>query len=349
MLYKNIQIFNAAELFENADGSIAWRRVPNAVFQDMEAGGAEEVAHNVTGVELRFVIKGESVKLVMSADEEKDSDFAAFHVYYGGIQGGWSDHELHKHIPGTPHTFEIKRPANLVKLQKMTELSGHDWDPEVVRVIFDRGRVFLHDVIGEVEPPTPAQCPKKTLLCYGSSITHGSNSIDMSHAWASVLGYNLNVDVRNLGMAGSCCMEPAMVDYIASLGEQGKWDMAVLELGINVLSWEEEKILERVHNTLSQIAGRNPEKPIFVVSPFYYGNEDLLGSTHGQKWRKLIAQVVEDRKDPNVTYINGREVLDHIRYMSADEIHPNIYGQEHIARVMTEKIRSALKTAESQP
>jgi len=205
-------------------------------------------------------------------------------------------------------------------------------------VIFDRGRVFLHDVIGEVEPPKPEQCPKKTLLCYGSSITHGSNSIDASHTWASVLGYNLNVDVRNLGMAGSCCMEPEMVDYIAALGEQGKWDMAVLELGINVLGWEEDKIRERVENTLTQIAGRNPEKPIFVVSPFYYGNEDLRGCTRGGKWRRLLAQIIEKRKDPNVTYINGLEALDHIRYMTADEIHPNIYGHQRIADVLTAKL-----------
>lgn len=338
MLYKNIEIFNAAQLTQQEDGSISWLRVPENVYHAMESGSAGEVGRNVTGVELRFVIKGESVKLVMSADEVTDSDVCTFHVYYGGIQGGWADHELHKHIPGTPQTFEIKRPANMENLRKMTGLSGHDWDPEVVRVIFDRGRVFLHDVIGDVEPPKPEQCPRKTLLCYGSSITHGSNSVDASHAWASVLGYNLNMDVRNMGMAGSCCMEPSMVDYIASEGEAGKWDMAVLELGINVLAWEEDKILERVNNTLAQIAGRNPEKPVYVVSPFYYGNEDLRGSTHGQKWRRLIAQIVADRKDPNVTCINGLEVLDHIRYMSADEIHPNIYGHECIARVLTEKI-----------
>lgn len=343
MLYKNIEIFNAAQLTCQEDGSVSWLRVPENVYQAMESGNAGEVGRNVTGVELRFVIEGDSVKLVMSADEVTDSDVCTFHVYYGGIQGGWADHEVHKHIPGTPKTFEIKRPANMSNLRKMTEMSGHDWDPEVVRVIFDRGRVFLHDVIGEVEPPKPAQCPKKTLLCYGSSITHGSNSIDMSHAWASVLGYNLNMDVRNLGMAGSCCMEPAMVDYIASQGELGKWDVAVLELGINVLSWEEEKILQRVDNTLAQIAGRNPEKPIFVVSPFYYGNEDLRGNTNGQKWRRLIAQIVESRKDPNVTYINGLDVLDHIRYMSADEIHPNIYGQERIAQVLTQKLSAAMK------
>ena len=31
-----------------------------------------------------------------------------------------------------------------------------------------------------------------------------------------------------------------------------------------------------------------------------------------------------------------------MRYMSADEVHPNIYGAQRIADVMTEKIRAVL-------
>ena len=98
--------------------------------------------------------------------------------------------------------------------------------------------VTIHDIIGDIETPKANQCPKSTLLSYGSSITHGSNAIDTSHTWVSLLAHNLNMDARNLGMAGSCAMEPEMVDYIASQGEKGHWDLATLELGINVLSWE---------------------------------------------------------------------------------------------------------------
>ena len=340
MLYKNIEIYNAQELVENSDGSVTWLRVPAQAAPMLEAPCAQERIRNTTGVELRFVIRGESAKLVMSAPE--DEDFCTFHVYYGGVQGGWEDHEVHKHITAQPQIFEIKKPANMKNLQRMTAAAGWDWDPQVVRIIFDRGKVHIHDVIGDIEPPKASQCPKKTLLCYGSSITHGSNSIDMSHAWASVLGYNLNMDVRNLGMAGSCYMEPAMADYLAAEGERGKWDVAVLELGINVLGWEEDKIRTRVDNILQQVAGRNPEKPVFVVSPFYYGGEDLRDSDAGNKWRRLIQEVVQRRGDANVTYINGLEVLDHIRYMSADEIHPNIYGQQRIAEVLTQKLMQAL-------
>ena len=343
MIYKNIEIHNVAELIEFEDGSVSWRRVPEDVYNQMEAANAEIVAHGSTGVELRFIIRGESATIRMSTLKNNPKSFSTFHVYRGGIQGGYEDHEVHCHVTGEIQDFEIKKSTNIDKLKTMTERIGHDWDPEVVRVIFDRGRYRIYDIIGDVVPPSREQCPKKTLLSYGSSITHGSNSIDASHSWVSVLAHNLNVDARNLGMAGSCAMEPAMAEYIATEGENGNWDLATLELGINVLHWDNEKAGARVENIIRQVAGRNQDKPVFVISPFYHCGDDFTQSGNGDRWRKLIKEIVEKLAYKNVTYINGFDVLDHMRYMSADEVHPNIYGVQRIADVMTEKIRTVLE------
>ncbi len=343
MIYKNIEIHNVADLIEFEDGSVSWRRIPLDVYNQMEADGKEHVAHNATGVELRFVIKGESATIRMSTLKNDPKSFSTFHVYRGGIQGGYEDHEIHRHVTGEIQDFEIKRSANMDRLKSMTERIGHEWDPEVVRVIFDRGRYRIYDIIGDVVPPTPEQCPKKTLLSYGSSITHGSNSIDASHAWVSVLAHNLNIDARNLGMAGSCAMEPALAEYIAAEGEKGNWDLATLELGINVLHWNNEKAGSRVENIIRQVAGRNPDKPVFVISPFYHCGDDFAQSGNGNRWRALIEKIVKKLDYKNVTYINGLDVLDHMAYMSADEVHPNIYGVQRIADIMTKKIRSVIE------
>ena len=343
MIYKNIEIHNAAELIENGDGSVSWKRVPNEVHKALEGKLADKIVWYATGGELRFVIRGENAVIRMSAKDASPGSFYTFHVFRGGIQGGWRDHEIHCHVTDQVQDFVIERSKNIPHLKEISEKMGTEWDPEVVRVIFDRGSYKLFDVIGDVVPPTPEQKPKKTLLCYGSSITHGSNSIDQSHSWPSLLGHNLNMDVRNLGMAGSCALEPDMVYYIASEGERGAWDAATLELGINVLSWGEEKITERVENILRQVAGRNPEKPIFVISPFYHCGDDYDPEDRARKWRRMIGEIVEQTKYPNVTYINGFEILDHPRYMSADEVHPNIYGVQRIADLLTEKIRGILE------
>lgn len=341
MIWKNIEIFNAEELVPFEDGSVTWLRIPRKAYENLETSMGKSMAENNTGVELRFVLKGESVKIVMSSLHGEKS-FNTFHVYRGGLQGTWEDHEIHCHVTPTPEEFEIKPSARSKDQKVVHEMLKLDWDAEVIRVIFDRGKIRLHDVIGDVEPPKASQTPKNTLLCYGSSITHGSNSIDASHSWPAMLAHNLNMDCRNLGFAGSCALEPEVVEYIAAMGEQGKWQVANLELGINVLEWEEEKIYSRLENILDQVAGRNRDKHVFVISPFFYFDEVYKNCTGGAKWRRIIEEVINRRKDPNVTYINGLDILGDVSGMSGDLIHPSIYGVQQIADRLTEVYKKTL-------
>ena len=325
MIYKNIEIHNIAKLINNSDGSVSWLRIPQNVYNSLEiTEQGRSMAENSTGVEMRFVIKGDKAVIRMSGS-------GCFHVYRGGVQGSWFDHESDKAISNAPHDFVIEHTENKERLRIINEKSGYKWDSEVIRVIFDRGKIKLYDIIGDVEPPQKEQCPEKTMLCYGSSITHGSNALNMSHSWVSLLAHNLNMDAWNLGMAGSCALEPEFAEYIASEGEKGNWDIAILELGINVLGWDEQKIIDRSTNIICQVAGRNPNKKVYVISPFYFCGEDLDHNCDGDKWRRLLKQVTDDLAYPNVTYINGLDIIADMSYMSADEVHPNIYGMARIA------------------
>lgn len=341
MIYKNVDIYNVAEILHNEDGSISWSRVPEFVYNGLESDLGKRMTRLCTGVELRFVLKGDKAVIRMCTT----GGGGVFHVFRGGIQGGSSDHEGHKVVTTQVEDFVIEKSPRLDKLKIMSQKSNLDWDSEVVRVIFDRGFFKIFDITGDIEVPRREQCPKRTLMCYGSSITHGSNSLDMSHAWTSVLAHNLRMDVRNLGMAGSCAMEPEMIEYIASEGEKGHWDAATLELGINVVSWEEEKILARVRNTICQIAGRNIDKPVVVISPFYYCEDDFESHGYAERWRKLVGQVVEQLQYPNVTYVNGRDVIGDMSYISADCVHPNIHGVQKIAEYLTAHMQKILHRA----
>lgn len=330
MIYKNVEIHNIEELIENQDGSVSWLRVPKNVYDDLEiTEQGQRMARGSTGVELRFVLKGDKAAIRMAANGGR------FHVYRGGVQGCWFDHETNKILSDEPQDFVIERIEHPERLKAINKGSGYDWDSEVIRVIFDQGNIRIYDISGDIEPPRKEQCPSKTLLCYGSSITHGSNALDRSSSWVSVLAHNLNMDAWNLGMAGSCALEPEFAEYIASEGEKCRWDTAILELGINVLGWDEDKILARARNMIEQVAGRNMDKRVFVISPFYYCMEDLDNNRDGEKWRRLLKQVTNELNYQNVTYINGMDILDNMSYMSADEVHPNIYGVAQIAERMT--------------
>lgn len=341
MIYKNILFHNVAEIINNDDGSISWKRVPTSVHNEMEAKGANSVVYNSTGVELRFVLKGKSAILRMSKYEKNDVS-SCFHIYRGAIQGGWTDHEIGKIIHDEPKDFLIERSSNIENLKVISQKCKYNWDPEVIRIIFDRGRYKIYNIIGDIEPPKYEQCPKKTILAYGSSITHGSNSIDMSHSWVSILAHNLNMDQRNLGMAGSCALEPKMAEYIANEGKNGKWDIACFEFGINVLGWNNEKIAKRVTNFVTQTAVKNPLKPIFVISPFCHCGEFLSEDKNAEKWRVITEKCIKEMNFSNVFYINGFDILDDMCYISADEVHPNIYGVQRIAEKMTQIINDCL-------
>lgn len=61
MIYKNAELFNVGEIINNDDGSITWLRIPQKVYDSLETEDqGRRMAKGATGVELRFVLKGES-------------------------------------------------------------------------------------------------------------------------------------------------------------------------------------------------------------------------------------------------------------------------------------------------
>lgn len=333
MIYKNVELHNVEQIINNDDGSISWCRVPSNVYEKLEWG--QRTALGSTGVEIRFKMNCDKAVLRMSVTAGE----GCFHIYRGSIQGGWEDHEVHKTVSAVPEDFVIERSKNPDGLKLMSEKQGSEWNSEVIRIIFDRGQFKIYDIIGNIEPPKKEDCPSKTLMCYGSSITHGSNSIDASHSFAAVVAHNIKYDLKNKGMAGSCCMEPSFADYIAEEGVNNNWDILTLELGINVLGWEEDKFRERVSGITEKVAGANPDKPIFVISPFFHCGELFDKNDRAPLWRKIIGETVMQYGYKNVVYINGLDLLGEPENISADFVHPNIYGVAQIAARLTEIVK----------
>lgn len=343
MIFKNAELFNVEELIEREDGGFTWLRIPKKAYDSLDNDFGRRVSADSTGVEIRFKQNCDKVVLRMATTGGQ----GRFHIFRGNVQGGWQDHEVDKIITEEPHDFVIERPENPNRLKDICEKSGGEWSSEVTRVIFDIGGIVLYDIIGDVEPPKKEDCPRKTLMCHGSSITHGSNSIDMSHSWPSLLGHSIGYDVLNKGMSGSCHMEREYVDYIAQAGKDGVWDALTLELGINVIFWEDEKIYERATYAVSHIAAENPDKPIFVISPFYHCGDDYpeFDETSGAKrWRKALREITDKLNLPNVTYIDGLDILNGAEFMSADFVHPNIYGVAQIADRLTKIVKPIVES-----
>ena len=334
MIYKNMEIFNAAALVPGEHGGVTWLRYPSEVCEAFERDGARVQAGNATGVELRFVMLSDKVTLKI-----RSTGIGHFHIFRGGLQGGWYDHEGKTTSPdGREIVIERKSQALIDRMHKDYSLP---WNPCLIRILFDRGRFEIIDVEGEVLPPAPEDTPKKTILFYGSSITHGSNALNDSNTWTSWVAHALSMDKLNKGLAGSCRMEDSTVSYLGELGKAGAWDVAVLELGINVLDFDATLRRTRVENTLRRIAAENPEKPIFVISPFYC-DEDYEGGSRAVAFRETIREVIEALGYANVTYIPGDAILPDMRGISTDGVHPSVYGIAAIAEGLLARMRPVL-------
>ena len=57
----------------------------------------------------------------------------------------------------------------------------------------------------------------------------------------------------------------------------------------------------------------------------------------------MIEKAVDKFNYRNVTYINGLDLLGDMSLISADEVHPNIYGVSQIAKKLEVKIREKIK------
>lgn len=98
MIYKNVELHNVAELIENSSHGVSFRRVPKSVQDAMEMN--KEICECATGVELRFVMKSDTVKIKL---KKKDGKLSTVNVFRGAILASWD--ELEKVV--TPDGTEI--------------------------------------------------------------------------------------------------------------------------------------------------------------------------------------------------------------------------------------------------
>lgn len=333
MIYQNIELFNVSELTSDGHGGLLMHRFPLSVEEAFGDQGKRMNIH-MTGVEFRFRANG-PVKLRLKMADP--SIVGTLYVYQGSILRDWAN-AIHRIYGDRITEIVINPPENPEKVRSLQQEGDFPFSHELTRLVFNSGRAILYDIEGDCEPPHPEDTPKRTYLAYGSSITHGSSALIAPYTYPFVTAENLDMDLRNLGMAGSCHMEPEVADHIAEMGRRGEWDVATLCMGINVASWELPKIEERVDYMIRTIADANPEKHVFCISPMFSGI-DINGENKLNVWREAIDRLVAAHHSPFVHYVNGLSLLDSARGLSADRVHPSPRGARQIAANLTAEMR----------
>ena len=222
--------------------------------------------------------------------------------------------------------------------------------PRVVRVVLFRGVFRLHDIAGDVRPPTAAELPDLTMLSYGTSITHGSAASAFHLTYVAQTAWRLGVDLVNLGVGGACLCEPAFGEYI---GGRRDWDVATLALSVNMVNrgFPVEQFTERVSYLVQQVAAGDPSRPVFCITIYpYHGDwsrRTVEVPAAPEAYRLALERIVQDLRAggtvPRLELIPGPALLTDIGGLTIDLIHPGDHAMIEMGERLAARLRPAVE------
>jgi len=327
MIFKNAELYNVCELLKNPEGQgYLMNRIPESVRQKL-GKGAQRRALFSPGCEIRFVLKSGDAKITLMRCPGGDVQPTGIaEIYHGCFQGSY---KITPFVIGNQlETVIIKKPENLEMMERVTREYNLPFDPNVFRIMlpYDWMNILI-DIEGDITPPTAEQVPKKKILCYGSSITHGGSGVHPGEGYAAKLAQLLGFDLINMGFAGNATMDAAMADYIA----EREWDVATIEMGINVIdSWDADLFKKRVDYFVERIASGNPDK-LIICTDLYTNSHDYDRNPKVDVFRDIVRSKVEALNMPKLLYVSGRELLKNPVGLTSDFVHPSSFGMESIA------------------
>ena len=204
-------------------------------------------------------------------------------------------------------------------------------EPEMITVYFPP-----HEIIERIEievedgatvsAPTPYRC-EKPVVFYGSSITAGACSCNISNAYNSILSRWLDFDYYNLGFGGQAKGELIIADYINT------FDMSAFVFDYDHNAPSVEHFQNTHEKMFRRIRDAHPDLPIVMLSrPKFYLTEEE------QQYLAVVQATynrAKARGDENVYILDGPTLM----AMAADEgtvdnVHPNDLGFASMAKAV---------------
>ena len=334
--------FHAAEL-RKMPGIEGWlpARIPARIAEQLDERGRFIALDTVT-TEIRFVTDARNIRLTLSAIKpEFGFERLEVRICYGDFE-----YQSHWLEPGKVTTLTFSPPPVLEKLKEkyLRRGPGIGFAPNVCRILSQRGGLIYCGIetFGHaVRPPEKSEKPAKTCLFYGSSITN--STLD---GFPSVACRRLGVDLVNIGMSGACHLERCLADYLAGL--KG-WDLAVFELGINVLGWmKPEEFRSRADHLLSEFTAHHPEKPLVLLTVFLSPwRKGVAAEPSAEDQEGTFCEILRElyekyRHRGNLHLLEGDGILDSPCLLGADFLHPKIFGHAVMGLNLAEKLKSLL-------
>lgn len=182
-------------------------------------------------------------------------------------------------------------------------------------------------------PVTAVDDDRPRWVHHGSSISHGSIATHPTEPWPVVAARLAGLDLVNLGLGGSALLDP----FVARTIRDTPADLISLKLGINLVNQDllrRRALAPAVHGWLDTIRDGHPDTAVRLVSPVHCAiHESVPGPTAPdaaafaegrvafvaggdpeqvargaltlEVVREVLAEVVERRGDPHLSYVDG--------------------------------------------
>ena len=329
MFFAQNELLNVEELLinPNGDGKI-FSRVPNNIRTRLNENAQINALHT-TGCEIRFNLEGPQVTITLQSPEGP----ALVEVFQGDFFS-----TIHT-IDSTPTSIQVGHPDSQ-KLMRNVTPSNARFDTELTRIVLPwRPSIRLLEIEGDTSKPRSDQTPNTRYLAYGSSITHGSTTIRPTGTYPCRTAELMGTDLFNLGFGGGAHMESEMADYIA---QRSDWDIATLEMGINVVEkFTEEQFRRAVQYFVTTIVEAHPNQWIFCIDifPCIY---DFIGNKKVEVFRSIVAEQVRELNRPRLFQIGGDSLLRSNTGLTTDLVHPGPAGFEEMAHNLADIIRNQI-------
>lgn len=327
MIWHNAQIFNADDLERQPDGFYAVRRLkdPEREFECDNVFYQNKLPY---GVEVRFRLNGDKALLVCRTEK---GEIGRCWVYLGQtLLGEYTLTERPAEIPAEMTVEETVRQIERAKNSPFGE--------RIVRILFDGAQIALGKLEGDVSLPEKADLPKIRGLIHGSSITAGySSSFLPALSYVRVAERALGAEIENLGFPGVCLIE----EWIARrIGGRGKYDFIALELGVNVM-WQidEEEFARRVRRFIAALRELQPTVPLICTDcfPFAYWQAKIPEKKY-RAFKRAVKEAVLLYGGKNSAYADGETLLSGVGSLSADGVHPDVFGHIEIGTAFARRI-----------
>lgn len=170
----------------------------------------------------------------------------------------------------------------------------------------------------------PAPNPKKPIVFYGTSITHGASASRCGMTHPAILGRRFDQPVINLGFSGNGRMDPEVVDLLAEL------DPAVYVIDC-LPNMDANDVAKRTEPLVQKLRAAHPQAPILLVEDRSYSDAFLVPSKkkRNETSRKALREAFDKMTSAGVQhlyYLEGENLLGEDNEGTVDSSHPTDLG-----------------------